>query len=94
MQRLLYASTVAGVSIVLLYIAYSVVDRDVNVRVNFKLPLGTVRPSPNSCQEAVNPLSQETVGNSSYKQTVGWMFSDRGEGLLLLLDNQQDPPGV
>ena len=77
MQRLLYASTVAGVSIVLLYIAYSVVDRDVNVRVNFQLPLGTVRPSPNSCQEAVNSLSQETVGNSSYKQTVGWMFSDR-----------------
>ena len=77
-QWLLYASTITGVSIVLLYIAYSVVDRDVvDLRINFQLPLSTVKLNPNSYQEAVNPLSQETVGNSSYKQTVGWMFNDR-----------------
>ena len=79
---LLYASTIAGVSIILLYIAYNVVDRDVvNVRVgvNFQLPLGTVRLTSNSYQGAVNSLSQETSENSSYKQSIGWMFSDRTE---------------
>ena len=77
---LLYASTIAGVSIILLYIAYNVVDRDVvNLRLNFQLPLGTVRLTSNSYQGAVNSLSQETSENSSYKQSVGWMFTDRTE---------------
>ena len=79
-QWLLYASTITGVSIVLLYIAYSVVDRDVvDLRMNFQLPLSTVKLNPNSYQEAVNPLSQVAIENSSYKQTVGWMFNDREE---------------
>ena len=78
-QWLLYASAITGVSVVLLYIAYSVVDRDVvDIRGNFpQLPLDKVKLSSNSYQEAVNSLSQQTNENSSYKQTVGWMFNDR-----------------
>ena len=77
-QWLLYASAITGVSVVLFYIAYSVVDRDVvDLRVNLQLPLNTVKLSPKSYQEAVISLSQETSENSSYKRTVGWMFNDR-----------------
>ena len=87
MQRLLYSMTIAGVTIVLLYIAYNVAERDINFRINFQLPLGTFRRrfrqrfilTSDSYQGAVNSLSQETSENSSYKQSVGWMFSDRTE---------------
>ena len=87
MQRLLYSMTIAGVTIVLLYIAYNVAERDINFRINFQLPLGTFRRrfrqrfrlTSDSYQGAVNSLSQETSENSSYKQSVGWMFSHRTE---------------
>ena len=66
----LYASIISGVSILLFYVAYNgVVDRIINP---LRMPVRTYQLIENS-------LSQETFGNKSYEETIGWMYSDRVE---------------